>query len=70
MGTIIGLHSFFATLSTIAAVPLAGWIFGLFQNNYNLLWLIGAVTTLIAFVAMLFVKRGEVQQEESQPSAS
>lgn len=70
MGTVIGLHGFFATLSTIAAVPFAGWLFGVFQNNYNMLWIIGVVTTLISFISLLFVKRGEIQKEETKAEAA
>lgn len=59
-GKLVGINWFTVSISTLIAVPLAGWMIGLSGSNFNLLWLIMAATMFIAFLLLFQVKGGEV----------
>jgi MFS family permease len=61
LSTVLGFQYIFVTLSFIVAVPVAGWVVGLFGTNYNMLWLLAAVTVSIALVMLSFVRHGEAK---------
>lgn len=63
LSTVLSLNYLMVTLSFIVAVPLAGWVVGLFNTNYNMLWLINVLFIIIAVVLLTFVRHGEVQKK-------
>jgi MFS family permease len=58
-GKLVGINWMTVSLSTLVAVPVSGWLIGLSGNNYNLLWLITAVTMMAGFFMSLGVRGGE-----------
>lgn len=58
--TVLSLNYLLVTLSFIVAVPLAGWVVGLFNTNYNMLWLINVTFLIISLSLLSFVRHGEV----------
>jgi len=65
-GKLVGFQWVTVTLSTLISVPISGWLIGLSNSNYNLLWLITAGTMLAAFVLLFWVRGGEVPAAEIQ----
>jgi len=63
LGTYTGLYYLSSQSSAIAGPIMAGKIIEMFNNNYGVGFVYGAVTLLIALVCMLPVKRGEALSE-------
>jgi maltose/moltooligosaccharide transporter len=62
-GTFTGLYYLFSTLAAIIGPVMYGWIVQLSGNQYNLLMLVSPIFLVAAFVAMLFVRRGEAKSQ-------
>ncbi len=59
IGTYTGLYYLFSTLAAIAGPNINGLLIQLSGNNYNVIMLIAPVSLILAFIAMLGVRRGE-----------
>jgi maltose/moltooligosaccharide transporter len=67
IGTYTGLYYFFSVLAAIVGPPLVGMMTDLL--GVETLLLNGAIFVFIAFILMLFVKRGEIELTEEEKLA-
>lgn len=68
IGSFTGLYYLASTAAAILGPVVNGWIIQLSGNNYNLIMIIAPVFMLLAFLAMIGVRRGEAQIEQ-EPEA-
>ena len=61
-GTIFGLTGVFITVASVAAPPIAGWIFDT-SHDYKIWWLIMVVFGLLALIAILTIPRAKNRTE-------
>jgi Na+/melibiose symporter-like transporter len=63
IGTYTGLYYAFSTMAAILGPILYGWIIQLTGGNYSLLMMISPIFFACAFLAMFFVRKGEIKKE-------
>lgn len=68
LGTYTGLYYLFSTLSAIVGPISNGIVIQLFNNNYNIIMALAPIFFLIAFILMLFVRRGEAPIKQPEPA--
>jgi Na+/melibiose symporter-like transporter len=61
IGTYTGLYYLFSTLAAIFGPILYGWIIQLSGNQYNMVMVVSPIFTILAFLTMIFVHRGEAK---------
>jgi len=69
VGTYTGLYYFFSTLSAIIGPLLNGLIVKLSGGDYGQIMLVGPIFMALAFLAIVFVKRGEINPEADRRHA-
>ncbi len=62
LGTVLGLTGVGSQLGAILLVPVVGWLIERFNNNYNLVWLVTAITIAFGMLMFFMVKGGEIQK--------
>ena len=64
IGTFTGLYYLFSTLAAIIGPIMYGWVIQLSGSQFNLVMLVSPIFLVAAFFCMMFVKRGELKEEE------
>jgi MFS family permease len=62
-GTFLSILFFASTIAMIIGPICGGWLVGLFNNDYSVIWPVMAVFFALALLFLNFVTSGEVKQE-------
>lgn len=63
LGTFLSMLFFMSTLAMIIGPITGGWLVGLFNNNYAVIWPVMAAFFGVAMLFLAFVTRGEAKKE-------